>query len=165
MTTHLHRYKTQVIAVLLVAFSGLFLCNFLCGFDIVSIRGYQGIETVAVQKHSDGHEDHNHHHENATGIDHQENGNTTHGDHHSHDSQSTDDCCKELTNAIYSSLINQNTQVPVVNAKFSTIYILSLPEFIINATTRIRKGILLYYNLPPPLSGIDVRILFQSFLN
>jgi len=165
MITNLHKYKPQIAAGLLVAFLSVFLCSFLCDFNIVSIRGHQAIETLAVQKHSHGHEDHNHQHDNASSSNHHEHGNTTHGDHHGQDSQSTDDCCEELTNAIYSSLINQKTQISAVNAKFSPLSILSLPAFIQNTTTRIRKDILLYYNLPPPLKGIDVRILIQSFLN
>ncbi|MBI0398119.1 hypothetical protein [Cyclobacterium marinum] len=155
MIKKLHNIKQIVITLLLAGFISVFVCDALCDFELISWGNYP-----AFVKEADHHsiKDQKHEHHDVA------------NDHHHEDSQpddggQEDECCDEEVKNLYASLIKYEIRkLPVETPVFQMFY----EVFAINFKEKnFNQQLLpfLFTNLPPPLSGIHIRIFIQSFLN
>lgn len=166
----LHKIQMQLALSLLIAFSGVFVCNFLCDLGILDIRIYSsrsgGIAHRHDSNHQHGHSEnsgdhHNIHPAGEVGHQHKDN----HTTHHQHNSNSEDECCEEETNQLLASLVQyelpkfETEKIPVLlNA---VLYDIDFVSFHIHKNTDPYH---LNSSLSPPVGGSFLRILYQSFL-
>jgi hypothetical protein len=136
MIKKLHRYKSQIAIILIAAISSVFLCDYLCNINIISIN------TNGYNKAND---------HNPLGASHQ--------DHN----QSSENGCEDLTGNLYNNLMKYKVEPTVIAAKH-VLYAIVLPVLEFNFDTQLTKETSVYFNLPPPLKGSEVRVLIQSFL-
>lgn len=155
MMIKLHNIKQYIVTLLLTGFISGFVCDAFCNFGVISWGNYP-TSTNEMVHHSIKVYDLDDHH-NAPKDHH-------HDDKHSHDADE-EECCDEVVNNLYASLIKYELkQTPVEAPAFQMlyrIYNLDVEAEIFN------KQLLpfLYTNLPPPVSGNHIRIFIQSFLN
>lgn len=155
MIRKLHNMKQYIVILLLTGFMSVFVCDALCDLGLISWGNYP-----AVVKEADYHpkKAHDHDHQDATTNHHDD-------DKDSHDGNEEDECCDEVVNNLYASLIKYELkQIPVETPVFHVLY----QVYAINFETEIFNQQLLpflYTNLPPPISGFHIRISIQSFLN
>ena len=154
MIRKLHNMKIHIAALLLTGFVSVFACDALCNLGLISWGNYTAVVEKADPHHMSGH-DHDHH---VADSDHQHD-----QDHHNKSDQ--EECCDEIVNNLYSSLIKyelkQNTvEVPTLHL----LYEVHVIDF--EAKNFLQKSLSFFYaNLPPPISGFHIRIFIQSFLN
>lgn len=157
MIKKLHTFQASIVAILLVALSSVFVCDFLCDVGIIeiSLDGYQH------QSEPNGQSSHNH-----SGSDHHHDLLAT-GHHHEDQQQNTekDDCCEEETNALFSSLIKHQTKAFNLKTKYFQLVAIDFHlEKIVVFNSVVPSGEIYFLDLPPP-SSWDIRVLIQSFLN
>ncbi|MEQ8339335.1 MAG: hypothetical protein RIA62_18380 [Cyclobacteriaceae bacterium] len=159
--------RIQLTLGLLLALSGVFICNALCDLSILDIRMYSG-QNKAVDLHSQG-SNHGHDHLGDDGDHHDDlHSKTLHQDKHNHSNHQHGDkeeCCEEETSRLLASLVNselpsfQMEKVPVL------LQVVALAQEFTSFTSNKKHNVYsLNSSLSPPLSGYDVRILYQSFL-
>ncbi|MEQ9217959.1 MAG: hypothetical protein RLO17_07955 [Cyclobacteriaceae bacterium] len=166
ITRKLRLIRIQLTLGLLLALSGVFICNALCDLGILDIRMYSGHK--AVDLHSQG-SNHGHDHLGDDGDHHNDlHPKPLHQDKHNHSNHQHGDkeeCCEEETSRLLASLVNselpsfQIEKVPVL----LQVVVLS-QDFTSFSSNKKPNVYSLNSSLSPPLSGYDVRILYQSFL-
>ncbi|MEQ8878770.1 MAG: hypothetical protein RLQ12_04015 [Cyclobacteriaceae bacterium] len=154
---------------LLLALSGVFICNALCDLGILDIRMYSG-QNKAVDLHSHG-RNHGHDQQGAADV--------SHSDHHvadvkqhdghdhsgNHQHKDKEECCEEETSRLLASLVNnelpsfQIEKVPVL----LQVVVLS-QDFTSFSSNKKHNVYSLNSSLSPPVGGSFLRILYQSFL-
>ena len=159
--------QIQLTLGLLLALSGVFICNALCDLSILDIRMYSG-QNKAVDLHSHG-SNHGQDHLGDDGDHHNDlHPKPLHQDKHNHSNHQHGDkeeCCEEETSRLLASLVNselpsfQIEKVPVL----LQVVVLS-QDFTSFSSNKKPNVYSLNSSLSPPLSGYDVRILYQSFL-
>ncbi|HNP16940.1 MAG TPA: hypothetical protein PKL31_00795 [Fulvivirga sp.] len=155
MIKRLHKRKEYIVILLLTGFISVFVCDALCDFGVISWGNYSAVVNKTDTHPKKAH-DHDHH---DTNTDHH------HDNKHSHDGNEEDECCDEVVNNLYASLIKYELkQIPVETPVFHVLYQVYAVDF---ETENFNQQLLpfLYTNLPPPLSGNHIRIFIQSFLN
>ena len=161
----LRKAQMQLALSLVVALSGVFVCNSLCDLGILDIRMHSGKSTDVA-----------HNHEGTGGHGHTDINSNHHADHSSDDAnhayqsdlqqqQDKDECCDEETSLLLASLVKYDVQ------KFETE---KVPVLLYVAVCDVRftifsvnKNISLFQlnsSLSPPIRGAFRRILYQSFL-
>lgn len=149
----LHAHKQYIVALLLSGFSSVFVCDFLCDVGVISWARFNSHAVI-----TDHPKEAHHHHDSPT--DHH------HDDTHDHNkSHEQDDCCQDVVNQIYASLIKfelkQSTlQAPLYCYMYEAYTVYGKPN-----TYSQRLLSFLYTNLPPPVGGFHIRVLIQSFLH
>ena len=160
----------QLALGLLIAFSGVFVCNFLCDSGILDIRIYSGRSGGTVHLHESspkhGHSgnsvDHHNIHPAGDVTHHNEDNHTT---HHQHNGNSEDECCEEETNQLLASLVQyelpkfETEKIPVL--LYPVLYNIDFVSFPVYKNTKPYR---LNSSLSPPGGGSFLRILYQSFL-
>ena len=155
---YLNKARLQITISLLIAFSGVFVCNVLCYQVITDIGFYSDQQSQSIGTSDDTYQKHGCHHKfDPTGD--------SNKDHHDHQSRSDDECCEEQANLLYENLVNY---------VFPSFDVEKVPMLIITLVfeeplqiTTVLKGIKRHHlncTLSPP-SGAVLRILIQSFLN
>lgn len=155
MKKRLHKRKEYIVILLLTGFISVFVCDTLCDFGMISWRTYPAgvIETDPHPKKV-----HDHHHQD-TNKDHH------HDNKDSHDANEEEECCDEVVNNLYASLIKYELkQIRVEAPVFHVLYQVYIEDFEVEYLNQ-QLLTFLYTNLPPPLSGNYIRIFIQSFLN
>ena len=155
MIRKLHNIKQYIVTLLLTGFISVFVCDALCDFGLISWG-----DSASVVKNADTHPKnaHDHDHHDAATNHHQE-------DEHSHDDSEEDECCDEVVNNLYASLIKYELkQILVETPIFHILYQVYAVDFEVEAFNQQLLPFL-YTNLPPPVSGNHIRIFIQSFLN
>ena len=158
--------RIQLTLGLLLALSGVFICNALCDLDILDIRMYSGHKAVDLHSHGSNHghdhlgDDGDHHNDLHPKPLHQDKHN-----HSNHQYGDKEECCEEETSRLLASLVNselpsfQMEKVPVL------LQVVALAQEFTSFTSNKKHNVYsLNSSLSPPLSGYDVRILYQSFL-
>lgn len=160
----------QLVLSLLIAFSGVFVCNFLCDLGVLDIRIYSDRSGSIAHLHESGHK-HNHsansggHHNihPAGRVAPQHNDN--HTTHHQHNGNNEDECCEEETSQLLASLVQyelpkfETEKIPVL--LHAVLYDIDFVSFHIHKNTDPYQ---LNSSLSPPAGGSFLRILYQSFL-
>jgi len=155
----IHKQKITIAIGLLIAFNVVFGSDFLCDVGIINNSSENG-----------HHEHDSDHHEKDISV-HQEGPDHSiheHDQDHKHDKQNKDEedgCCEFETDLVFSSLIKKNP------AKFS---LNEIPVFHnIPQELPIDYSFIFYKKhnphslknaLSPPIGGVQIRILYQSFL-
>jgi hypothetical protein len=148
MNRNLKPTKLIYVAILLAAYSSIYINDFLCSYD-------HGLVQITQQHDNRG--GHNPH--NQTSATDQ-----THNRSHSHDNNSNDDnCCKDLTDSFLFDLSRLIS--PTFELKIKTF---NAPFSIYNINTQGLKNkntqfIVQQYKLTPPKIP-DIRVLIQSFI-
>jgi|TARA_Y100001972_G_scaffold106199_1_gene134404 hypothetical protein len=168
ITRKLRMMQIQLTLSLLLAFSGVFICNALCDLGILDIRMYSD-QTASLTHHSnenkhshDHHGDSDHHNDPQAMVMHQDEHNHV-SDQHRH--KDKDECCEEETLQLLASLVNyelptfQTERVPVLLQ--TDVLDQDFIDFISNKKSNVYS---LNSSLSPPISGFQLRILYQSFL-
>ena len=166
MINRLHKHKSTLAITLLLVFASLFVCAFLCDFDIYSFsqkiadsdKKHLDHQQSINEGHNHSSHEHDHHSKDHLGT-------SSHEHHSDTEGQSPEECCDDLRFSVFSSLIKQNSENLLANGNFYVLYTTHFPIYEFNYVTRFGKNILLRYVLPPPIGGFDLRILLQSFLN
>ena len=149
---NLRTKRQYIVALLLTGFISVFVCDFLCDVGVIS---WEHLNSSSVKTdHHHRTEAHNHHDSHH------------HHDEHDHDQDDEeDDCCNDMVNQVYASLIKpeikQSTFQPLV-------YHLLYQTYTVAFEPRgfSQKHLFFFYtNLPPPVSGFQIRVIIQSFLN
>jgi len=168
----LRTIQIQLTLGLLLAFSGVFICNALCDLGILDIRMYSGQTAIVAHdshgskhghdQHGDADEPHSGHH--VADVKHHDVHGPS-GDQHKHNGKDKDDCCEEETRQLLASLVNyelptfQTEKVPVLLQ--AVVFDQDFTNFNTNKKPNVYS---LNSSLSPPLSGFQLRILYQSFL-
>lgn len=148
----LHSNRQKLATYVLAVFSVVFVCDFLCDFGVIN---------NAHTHQSNGHHDH--------GVAIEE----PHNDHdatppvdksHDHEKASDEDCCEEETSQFYASLVKHELPVFDLDKIVVTLDLPWSPIYDTHYTYKETNPHTLNNALSPPLSGYDVRILYQSFL-
>jgi hypothetical protein len=148
MNRKLKPSKLFIVAILLAAYSSIYITDFLCSFEFSFVQ--------LSQQHANLGE-HNPHNDASTPE-------QTHNDSHSHDNNPNDEnCCKDLTDSFLSDLSRLIS--PTFELKIKTF---NAPFCIYNINISGHKYIntqfIVYqYKLTPPKIP-DIRILIQSFI-
>ncbi|MEQ9439904.1 MAG: hypothetical protein RIG62_12695 [Cyclobacteriaceae bacterium] len=155
MIKRLHKRKEYIVILLLTGFISVFVCDALCDFGVISWGNYPAVVNKTDPHPKKAH-DHDHH---DTNTDHH------HDNKHSQDGNEEDECCDEVVNNLYASLIKYELkQIPVETPIFHVLYQVYAVDFEVEYFNQQLLPFL-YTNLPPPLSGNHIRIFIQSFLN
>jgi hypothetical protein len=155
MINTLNKRALVIATFLVVSFLSVFACNVLCDFGLVSLEASHDHETSDPHGHGEGkniHDDVSNDHHNSES-------------NHEHDNSDSEECCEELISPFFDNLIKQKVEVfdfkNVETADF---------HYIFNGTKSFtvsgKRLHLLYFNknIPPPILGDQLRILYQSFL-
>jgi len=155
---HIHKRKNSIAIGLIVAFNIVFGSDFLCDIGIM--------KTAAVSKtheHAaiDGH-DHDHFESEESHHHGQED---THQKHQKQNKDEEDDCCEEETSLLFASLVQNR----VDDFQLDVSLVLNNITLFQPLTYRFvfykkHNPNSLKNTLSPPLSGSQIRVLFQSFL-
>ncbi len=187
MIKKLRTFKASLVAILLVALSSVFVCDFLCdvGLIEISLHGHQtevfvdrrdSSNSSTFQPHGDDahhHPSHQHQLERNSKSSHNHSGSDHHHDllttvhYHEDQQQNTeqDDCCEEETNALFSSLLKHQPKALDLKTKYFQLSAIDFHlEKIVVFNSVVPSGEIYLLDLPPP-SSWDIRILIQSFLN
>lgn len=161
MINLLNKRKLGITLGLVLAFSGMFICDALCDVGIIGFSSAHSHDQVedhhGLTAHDHGNADHamplvtDQHHEQPAG--------------HDHESSDDGDCCEDLTTPFFDQLIKHKVE----SVEFSKIDKIDFVAdydgynaFLYNS--RKLDKLFRYSNLPPPIPGDQIRILFQSFL-
>jgi hypothetical protein len=157
----------QLTLSLLLALSAVFVCNFLCGLDILDVRMYSGKPASVVHgshrsTHSHDHhgEDSDHHNDHQAMAMHQNEHNHS-GDQH----KDKDECCEEETNQLLASLATY--ELPTFETENIFLLIHEVIYDINYISLHLHKNTdpdRLNSSLSPPAAGSFIRVLHQSFL-
>ena len=140
MIDKLHKSKSVVASILVLAFSGVFLCDLLC--DLHIIGGNCQSECTEMDM------------------------NPKHASHNlpsNHNDTKASECCEDLTQSVYDNLIQQKLQSIDHIVKY-LVYSIQLPSLEWIGGIRYFEEAILRLNLPPPDPGSAIRISLQSFL-
>jgi ABC-type Zn2+ transport system substrate-binding protein/surface adhesin len=110
-----------------------------------------------ITENADHHQNEGHGHDDAVSDHH-------HDNEHEHQDNEEDECCDEIVNNLYASLIkyelkHKAVEIPV----FQQLYQVYAVDFLTEAFNQ--KIVSFFYaNLPLPVSGYHIHIFIQSFL-
>jgi hypothetical protein len=154
MIKKIHHKKQYIVILLLTAFASVFVCDGLCDLGLIS----WGNSTAIVEKPNHRQKDGHGHHDDAISDHHNDN-------EHEHQAAEEEECCDEIVNNLFASLIKyelkQNAvEIPVYHLLYH-VYTINVPTETLNQ----KPLLFLYTNLPPPVTGYDIRVFIQSFLN
>jgi hypothetical protein len=162
--------KQYIVTLLLTGFISVFVCDALCNLGLISWGNYPAIEQEADHHPIKGND--NEHHDDAISYHHNdsEHHDNTASDHHNdnkHEHENTDEeqCCDEIVTNLYASLIKYELKQNIVEIPvFHSLFRVNAIDF---QSESINQKIFssFYANLPPPVSGHQIRIFIQSFLN
>jgi len=155
MNSFLKKIRSQIGILFLVSLSSIIVVNILCDLDIIEYKenAHDHSQHTTLSNDHDG--DHQRSHDN-TKSDPQHHGNNTSSD--------DDTCCEDLTQSLFHNLVKQKTESFNLDFKPFALY----PLFSAYRTEFIlTENILTVHEVanPPPLSGMDIRIIIQSFRN
>ncbi len=153
MINLLNKRKLGIALGLVLAFSGMFICDALCDVGIIEFSSTHGHDGVEDHHGSTAHNHGDDHHALPVATD------------HDHRPTEDDDCCENLTTPFFNQLIKHKVESFEFN-KVEKIDFVPHYDGFISFLYNSRKvdNLFLYSNLPPPLPGDQIRILFQSFL-
>lgn len=159
----IRRFKCPFAICIVVAIASVVSCDLLCSLGLISFAKQSPI-TISTghshehinDHHSSGKKSHQHSHDHEVVE-------------HRHDSQNEEECCDDLTQRFYSSLINSTgSQLNLIHDEFhkliSTLTFFDLNE--INPSVNLASTSKFDHkpNGPPGYSGFSIRVLFCSFL-
>lgn len=149
----------QVAMTLVLAFSSIFVCDALCDIGVIKFSSSHSHGQVEDHRQSEG-DGHNHHVQPVeTDYHHMQPAD------HDHEDSGDDDCCEDITAPFFNQLIKNRVQSfefdKVEKIDFTAHYDGHI-SFLYNS--RKINNLFLYSNLPPPISGDQIRIRYQSFL-
>ena len=146
--------KQYIVILLLTGFASVFVCDGLCDLGLIS----WGNSTAIIEKSDHSQKDGHGHHGDAISDHHSDN-------EHEHQAAEEEECCDEIVNNLFASLIKYELKQSAVEIPvYHFLYQVFAVDF---EAIKFHKQILsfLFTNLPPPVSGFDIRISVQSFLN
>jgi len=155
---HIHKRKNSIAIGLLVAFNIVFGSNFLCDVGIMKTTAISKThEHAAIDGHDHDHfaneESHHHGQEHA------------HQKHQKQNKDEEDDCCEEEISLLFASLVQNRVddfeldEAPVLNTIIQERLLTYRFVFYKKHNPYTLKNA-----LSPPLSGLQIRVLHQSFL-
>ncbi|MBR07688.1 MAG: hypothetical protein CMP48_08365 [Rickettsiales bacterium] len=163
----LRSIQIQLVLSLLIALSGVFVCDSLCDLGILDIQMRSGRST-RISHVIDDNQSNEVKHDHKHGV-------THHNDHHEiqkhdhadgdHQHNNSDECCEEETSQLLASLVThelpnfETEYVPVLLQ--AVIYDVNYISFHHHKNTDPYR---LNSSLSPPISGSFIRVLHQSFL-
>ncbi len=148
----LNQHKSTIVGLFLAGFISVFVCDFLCDNGLI----FQAHHSHSAASHTHGTATASHDHQ-APDHDH---GTQS----HEHKDTDKDDCCNDMVNSIYASLIKQNSEKPISLAVASLFFQHTVFEL---RPLYFYKRFISFQatDLPPPLGGFGIRVRIQSFLN
>lgn len=161
MINLLNKRKLGIALGLVLAFSSMFICDALCDVGIIEFSSTHSHNQVEDHHGATAHDHGDDHHALPVASDHDHEQPTG----HDHESSEDGECCKNLTSPFFDQLIKHKVE-SVEFLKIDKIDFVAdyngYNAFLYNS--RKVDNLFLYSNLPPPLPGDQIRILFQSFL-
>ncbi len=152
----LHQHKSYLAALFLTGFISVFACDFLCDNGLI-FQAHQSHNFTNSDSHGHGVTTASHDHHETSGHDH---GTQS----HEHKDTDKDDCCDDMVNSIYASLIKQSSEksisLTVASLFFQHTVFELRPLYFYKKFTSFQAT-----DLPPPLGGFGIRVRIQSFLN
>ncbi len=139
----------QIAIFFFAAFVGVFTANALCDLEIMEYA------PNLVHEHSN--ESGSNHHNN-------ENNHHQHFPNSSSETNQEDSCCDNIASQLEASLFSKIIKNTVVGAKYFLCGNISISSQLVSF---YKTANIIYheYDTPPPLTGVNLRILIQSFLN
>lgn len=169
MLRKLHIFKPHITMGFLVSLSCVFICDFLCDLGVIEFQKFHVYNHKSEILSTP--EIHNHSHSSQAGFhdlsnEQDENQGQNHGHDHSNHSNNQDEenCCDDLSNAVYSTLIKSDGITINVEVKLHALYLIENGVHSVSSSLSWYKKVSFLYDIPPP-PGKVIRILFQSFLN
>lgn len=152
MMRKLNQHKSTIVGLFLTGFISVFVCDFLCDNGLI----FQAHHSHSAASHTHGTATASHDHQ-APDHDH---GTQS----HEHKDTDKDDCCDDMVNSIYASLIKQNSEKSISLAVASLFFQHTVFEL---RPLYFYKRFISFQatDLPPPLGGFGIRVWIQSFLN
>tara|TARA_R110001592_G_scaffold64751_2_gene198882 strand:+ start:10165 stop:10638 length:474 start_codon:yes stop_codon:yes gene_type:complete len=156
MLNLLNKRKTQIAMTLVLAFSSIFVCDALCDVSVIEFSSSHN-HGQDQEHYQPGGDDHNQpvatdsHHGQPTD--------------HDHGDSADDNCCEDITTPFFDELIKNKVESFEFN-KVEKINFIKHYSGHISFLYNSRKisTLFLYSKLPPPISGDQIRIRYQSFL-
>lgn len=154
----LNQHKSTIVSLFLTGFISVFVCDLLCNTGLIFPKHH-----ISHKVADTGHHTNNQSHHEESGHDHHHATDHHHDDKHDHE-PGEDDCCDDMVNSIYASLIKETSESVFKAPASPLIYQTQVAD---NTPVVFHQKLLslLYTDLPPPPSGFERRVLIQSFLN
>ncbi|KYG79294.1 hypothetical protein AWW67_13025 [Roseivirga seohaensis] len=154
MMRKLNQHKSTIVGLFLTGFISVFVCDFLCDIGLIFPKHYNVSEVALSDHHANREsqqEDSGHDHDHGTQS-------------HEHKDTDKDDCCDDMVNSIYASLIKRSAEKAI---SFSVAFLfVQHPVFELRPLYFYKRFISFQAtDLPPPLGGFGIRVRIQSFLN
>jgi hypothetical protein len=149
MIIKLRQVKVQIVVVFLAVFTSILVCTVLCDLDAITLHD------ARVHSHDGYVQEVGDTHSNAQPypVD----------DHHA--TGELANCCEDLAEPVMASLFYQKISPQKLGLNLSLLYAVGTTLFSLLAPFGSPRDKLMYFDLPPPLKGFDIRIYIQSFLN
>ncbi|MCH7513360.1 MAG: hypothetical protein IH947_05370 [Bacteroidetes bacterium] len=155
----LRKISGILVAVLLTAFSGVFICDNLCDFDIAHAGHHHSPDHQFAGNKPASHS----HHDNVVNKHEHGNGDDNHGQ------DIPDDCCDDETHPLFNTLIKKKTESFDLEVKLTGIHWDFVHDFIQlishNGDQAFSFAGASFAHVPPPLQGRYMRVKLCSFLN
>lgn len=142
------KHITLITIFFFTAYVGVFTTNALCDLEIIEYA-----PNLAHNHTSDSKND-----QHQGGHSHAEHAHDSHSD-----SSQEDTCCDDVTSQLESALFSKILKNQTVEAKYFLVRRITLTSKLVSF---FQNHILYHeYDDPPPITGFDIRVLVQSFLN
>ncbi len=169
MLTKLFTYKSGIVITLIMAISSVYVCQVLCDFDVYNVNpaGRTTVFNISNQATSDHNENHsfdNHQHDLEKNHQHHSVTNNDHEKQTNHHPSQAEDCCEEMTNSIFNSLITQKIGIPTLEAKLFLVFEIKLSAFQATYNNLFTENFKFYSDSSPPILIGGIYIFVQSFL-
>ena len=156
MLIKLLKYRVLVVAFLITAISGVYVCDVLCDLDIYSMNRSCNT-SCSTHQQPKTHEDHGYHHDHDS---HHQSGQPDQ-DHHN---PMNDDCCEDMTTQVFESFFIEKTTLPTFEPRPTFIFDISFIYTQLISNQLADKQ----YHIPPaessPPNKPDIFILGHSLL-
>lgn len=157
MINTFNKQKLLIALTFVMAISCVLVFNVLCNVGLITIEE----KHQHASSESFNHETHHDHHGNVNEID----LDLDKSKGHSHHTTETEECCKDLTTPFFDNLIKQKVKTFEFYKIKSIEFVNYYDRFsVVKFNNKKALNLFLYYDLPPPIPGDQLRILHQSFL-
>ncbi len=155
MLIKLHKISGILVAILLIALSGVFVCDNLCDFDIAHVGHFHSPDHQFAVSKPDSHSHYintvnKHKHESGHGSQHQD---------------IPDNCCENETHPLFSTLIKKKIEFFDLKVKITGIHWDFVHDLTQLTSYTYRIAGKCFVHAPPPLQGRYLRVQLCSFLN
>ncbi len=169
MLTKLLTYKSGIVITLIIALSSVYACQVLCDFNNYNISStghlsFSSNSNLYQSDHSENHSFSSHQHDLENDHEHHNDNINDHEQQSGNHSSRQDDCCEEKITSVFNSLSTQKIGIPSLEAKLFLVFEIELSAFQATYNNLITKNFEFYSDSSPPIKGVSVFLLVQSFL-